>query len=133
MVNTSHCFDWMVLSNYMERMKEAGYRETYQRNVLLNALPANNSKQRKDLVNKTTLYRPLGYRKVERREKRMKERDWAGQGFIAPIIISAPVRARTVGRTMSGMIKVLKFDNKTWSWLRNFRRWLMRRVTARSD
>ena len=61
MVNTSHCFDWMVLSNYMERMKEAGYRETYQRNVLLNALPANNSKQRKDLVNKTTLYRPLGY------------------------------------------------------------------------
>ena len=56
------------------------------------------------MVNKTTLYRPLGYRKVERREKRMKERDWAGQGFIAPIIISAPVRARTVGRTMSGMI-----------------------------
>ena len=74
----------------MERMKKAGYRETYRRNVLMSALAVYDSKQKKDLADETPLNRPSGYKKIERRrEKRKKKKDWTGEKFIAPIIIPA--------------------------------------------
>ena len=95
MVNTSRRLDWTeyfvpVLTNYMERMKKAGYRETYRRNVIMTALDVYDSKQKKDLAGETPLNRPSGYKKVERRrEKKKKKKDWAGKEYIAPIIIPA--------------------------------------------
>ena len=95
MVNTSRRLDWTeyfvpVLTNYMERMKKAGYRETYRRNVLMNALAVYDTKQKRDVAEETPLNRPTGYRKVERRrEKKIKKKSWTGGEYIAPIIIPA--------------------------------------------
>ena len=95
MVNTSRRLDWTeyfvpALTNYMERMKKAGYRETYRRRVIMAALKVYDSKQKKDLADETPLNRPSGYKKVERRrEKRRKKKDWAGKEYIAPIIVPA--------------------------------------------
>ena len=74
----------------MERMKKAGYRETYRRNVLMNALAVYDTKQKRDVAEETPLNRPTGYRKVERRrEKKIKKKSWTGGEYIAPIIIPA--------------------------------------------
>ena len=111
------------LTNYMERMKKAGYRETYRRNVIMTALDVYDIKQKKDLADETPLNRPSGYRKVERRrEERRKKKDWAGKEYIALIITTATPNSelakelrRVVDKESDGKIrlKVVKRGGKS--------------------
>ena len=96
MMNTSRKLDWdtfcaPVISEYMLRMKRAGYGENYRKHVLLNAFAVYDSKIQKDLEGECQLNRPSGYRKAERRKEKLhKKRNWSTKGgFVAPIIVPA--------------------------------------------
>ena len=81
--NTSRKLDWdlfcaPVVTEYMLRMKRAGYNEDYRKHVLLNAFAVYDSKIQKDREGVCPLNRPVGYRKFERRkEKAQKKRNWS--------------------------------------------------------
>ena len=92
--NTSKNLDWdeyvaPVLTDYMTRMKAAGYNENYRKHVLLNALALSDNKVRKAEAGEVPLNRPAGYRKIQRRkEKKKKKKNWGNQGgYLAPIIV----------------------------------------------
>ena len=106
--NTSRKLDWdlfcaPVVTEYMLRMKRAGYNEDYRKHVLLNAFAVYDSKIQKDREGVCPLNRPVGYRKFERRkEKAQKKRNWSTKGgFLAPIIVPA-----TPNGQLAKMIKV---------------------------
>ena len=56
----------LVLSEYMARMKAAGYNKDYWQHVLQNALAIYDAKLRKNDKGMVPLNRPKGYKKVER-------------------------------------------------------------------
>ena len=94
LTNTSRELDWdqyvaPILSEYMARMKAAGYSQDYRQHVLQNALNIYVLKLRKNDEGITPLNRPKGYRKLERRkEKHQKKRNWSQKGgHVAPIIV----------------------------------------------
>ena len=94
LTNTSRELDWdqyvaPILSEYMARMKAAGYSQDYRQHVLQNALNIYDLKLRKNNEGITPLNRPKGYRKLERRkEKHQKKRNWSQKGgHVAPIIV----------------------------------------------
>ena len=78
-----------VLTDYMARMKAAGYDENFRKHVLLNALAVNDGKVRKAEAGEVPLNRPAGYRKIQRRkEKKAKKKNWGNKGgYLAPIIV----------------------------------------------
>ena len=93
-LNTSSRLDWdnqtsPLLTDYMVRMKEAGYNEKYRKMVLERAF-----KNYDRMVNdaddgRKPLHRPKDWQKEERiRDKRRKKHTWATKdGCIASIII----------------------------------------------
>ena len=92
--NTSRELDWdtyvaPVLSEYMARMRAAGYSQDYREHVLRNALAIYDAKLRKNDEGTVPLNRPKGYKKVERMsEKADKRKSWSRKGgFVAPIIV----------------------------------------------
>ena len=94
LMNTSRELDWdqyvvPILSEYMARMKAAGYNQDYRQHVLQNALSVYDAKLRKNDEGVTPLNRPKGYQKLERRkDKHLKRRNWSQKGgHVAPIII----------------------------------------------
>ena len=78
-----------VLSEYMARMRAAGYSQDYREHVLRNALAIYDAKLRKNDEGTVPLNRPKGYKKVERMsEKADKRKSWSRKGgFVAPIIV----------------------------------------------
>jgi hypothetical protein len=93
-LNTSCRLDWdnttsHFLTDYMVRMKEAGYNEKYRKMVLERAFKRYDNMVRDAEDGKKPLHRPKDWQKEERiREKRRKKHSWATRGgCIAPIII----------------------------------------------
>ena len=96
MVNTSPDLSWDQhivphLTEYCRRMMAAGYSQTYRKEIIRNAVNIYDGKLQDDEDGVQPLYRPRGYRKVERRkEKRKKKQSWATRGgYTAPIMIPA--------------------------------------------
>ena len=96
LLNTSRDLDWdqyvaPVLSEYMARMKAAGYNEDYRKHCLQHALKIYDAKLRDNDNGVSPLNRLPGFRKVERRkEKQQKRKGWSQKGgYTAPIIIPA--------------------------------------------
>ena len=96
MVNTSDKLDWNenvapVLTNYMERMLQAGYGQSYRRRVLERALGRYDQMKRDAVDGIRPVNRPKYWMEETRRgNKRKKRHNWStGGGCIAPIMIPA--------------------------------------------
>ena len=96
LLNSSLRLNWEtevapVITDYMARMKIAGYTENYRREVLSHALTIHNDKLKANDEGRRPLYRPKDYRREERRrEKKEKKHLWAKKGgHIAPIFVPA--------------------------------------------
>ena len=93
-LNTSTRLEWSeyvapALTDYMVRMKVAGYDELYRKRTLEQALRIFDKMVIDDEDGVRPIHRPGNWQKEERRnEKRKKKRDWGTKGgCIAPIII----------------------------------------------
>ena len=93
-LNTSSRLDWSrhvapVLTDYMGRMKEAGYDERYRKTTLEQALRMHDKMQEDEKDGNRPVNRPKDWRREERRqEKKKKKHNWATRGgCIAPIFI----------------------------------------------
>ena len=86
--NTSRKLDWdefaaPVVTDYMSRMKQAGYHEDYRKHVLLNALAVYDKKIRDDLDGVCPLNRPAGYQKIQRRKAKLwKKKKLVNKGWL---------------------------------------------------
>ena len=96
MMNCTRRIDWKqetapCVSDYMLRMKEAGYDEKYRKRVLLAAISIYDKKVEDDKRGVRPLFRPKSWQKEERKkEKAYKKKEWATKkGHIAPIFIPA--------------------------------------------
>ena len=95
-LNTSRRLEWdtfvaPALTDYMSRMMAGGYSENYRMNILLNAYAVYDGKVRLDNSGECPLNRPTGYRRIQRRnDKIRKKTEWSTKGgFISPLIIPA--------------------------------------------
>ena len=93
-LNTSGRLDWdtytaPVLTDYMNRMREAGYNENYRKTVLVRALAKYDKMLKNEKDGVQPMNRPKDWNKDERRlTKRGKRHSWSTRGgYIAPIII----------------------------------------------
>ena len=93
-MNCSKRLDWEkdtapILSEYMRRMKEAGYQEKYRKNVVRKAINIYNIKLEDERKGVRPIFRPKTWRKEERsKEKENKKKDWGTRkGHIAPIMV----------------------------------------------
>ena len=79
------------ITEYMVRMKEAGYSEGYRRRVLIAAIKIYDQKIEDERKGVRPLFRPKTWKKEERKqEKEMKRKEWATKkGHIAPIFVPA--------------------------------------------
>ena len=79
------------VTEYMVRMKEAGYSEGYRRRVLMAAIKIYDQKIEDERKGVRPLFRPKTWNKEERRkEKETKKKEWATKkGHIAPIFVPA--------------------------------------------
>ena len=105
MLNCSRRLEWKeeaapAVSEYMRRMKVAGYGERYRENVLKQALSVYDNKWKDNEEGVRPVFRPKGYRKEERkREKERKRCDWSKKGGgIAPIFVPATPRSELLKR-----------------------------------
>ena len=105
--NTSHRLDWEketapIVTDYMKRMKEAGYSEKYRRDVLQHALQIYDDNWEEHRRGRRPIFRPKEWKKKERKEeKRNKRLNWANRnGHIAPIFVPT-----TPGGTLMKMMK----------------------------
>ena len=112
LLNTSRDLDWNsyfvpILTDYMVRMKKAGYSESYRRKVLKNALRQYDKKLQMANNGEVPLNRPSNYKKIERRvQKKVKKRSWGTKdNFIAPIIIPSTPNSELVRRLKTVMEK----------------------------
>ena len=94
LLNTSHRQDWKedtasVITEYMRRMKAAGYTEKYRKEILKHALRIYDKKWEDHRSDKQPIFRHKNWKREERRqEKREKKLNWAtGDGHIAPFFI----------------------------------------------
>ena len=96
MVNTSDKLEWNenvapVLTDYMGRMLQAGYDQSYRRRVLERALGRYDQMKRDATDGSRPVNRPKHWMDEMRREdKRKKRHNWStGGGCIAPIMVPA--------------------------------------------
>ena len=94
LLNSSHKLNWEVevapvITEYMRRMKIAGYGEQYRKDVLTHALGIYDKKWEADSNGSRPIFRPKTWKKEERKkEKERKKHDWAMKdGHIAPIFV----------------------------------------------
>ena len=99
-----------VISEYMQRMRDAGYRESYRKGVLQQALAIFNEKMKEERNGVRPMYRPKTWQKEERKKKkRKKKHEWATKGgFIAPIFVPSTPGGELAKR----MRKVMKDEKK---------------------
>ena len=77
-----------IMNDYMIRMKQAGYSESYRKNVLLSALAVYDKKVNDDNSGVMPMNRPTGYMKIERRkQKKQKKKEWGTKGGYCALII----------------------------------------------
>ena len=95
-LNTSPRLDWEQfvapnLTNYMLRMKKAGYGQHYRKNTLKRALGIYDSMKEDEEKGERPLNRPRRWKKDERvMAKKKKVQNWSRKGgFIAPIFVPA--------------------------------------------
>ena len=96
LMNSSPTLDWKkevapVLTEYMQRMKDAGYSEGYRKRILQQALSIYDSKIREEREGQRPVYRPKSWQKEERKKKKRESKhEWATKGgCIAPIFVPA--------------------------------------------
>ena len=94
LMNSSYKLDWRtetapVVTEYMRRMMEAGYNESYRKSVLLHALGIHDNKWEDHRQGKRPIFRPKFWQREERRDEKVKKKhNWATKdGHIAPIIV----------------------------------------------
>ena len=94
LMNCSFRLNWEeetapVITEYMRRMKVAGYAEKYRKEVLEHAIAIYDKKWEQDKNGTRPIFRPKTWKKEERREMREKKRNnWATRdGHIAPIFV----------------------------------------------
>ena len=94
--NTSVKLDWdthtaPILSDYMSRMKQAGYSEDYRKHVLKNALARYDKRLSDDKNGLSPMNRPSGFNFIERKkQKQLKKKNWyAKEGYTAPLFVAA--------------------------------------------
>ena len=95
-LNCSKRLDWEketapVVTDYMLRMRKAGYNETYRETTLTNAINIYAKKVDDEKNNIRPIYRNKNWKKEERRKtKENKKKNWATKnGHIAPIFVPA--------------------------------------------
>ena len=94
LLNSSHRLDWRteiapVITEYMRRMKAAGYGEKYRRDILKHALGIFDKKWEDHRNGVQPIFRPKMWKREERKiAKASKKVNWATQGgYIAPVFI----------------------------------------------
>ena len=94
MLNTSPGLDWQscgapVITDYMVRMREAGYGEVIRRNVLQHAARIYRRMREEDEEGTRPIYRPKSFQRIERTKlKTAKRHSWSSKGgYIAPIFV----------------------------------------------
>ena len=94
MLNTSPKLDWRTfgapfITDYMVRMREAGYGEGMRRDVLQHAARIYGMMRREEEDETRPMYRPKSFQRVERRKaKNAKRHSWSSRGgYIAPIFV----------------------------------------------
>ena len=85
-MNTSSRLDWTeqtapILTDYMVRMREAGYTEIYRKIILEKAFKKHDRIVKDAAEGKTPMHRSKNWKKEERiTEKRRKKHAWATRG-----------------------------------------------------
>ena len=94
LLNCSNKLSWEretapIITEYMLRMKIAGYGERYRENIVRKALLIHKKKMDDDEKGVRPIFRPKFWRKEERkREKERKKKEWGTKrGHIAPIFV----------------------------------------------
>ena len=94
LLNSSPRLDWKtevapVITEYMRRMKDAGYGERYRKSVLEQAIAIYDAKKEEEKNGQRPMYRPRSWQKEERRKKKRESKhDWSTKGgCIAPIFV----------------------------------------------
>ena len=96
LLNCSVKLDWETeiapfVSDYMNRMRVAGYTEEYRRSILESALNIFDEKWKDNNSGKRPIFRPKDWKEEERKEaKERKKLEWSSKGgHIAPIFVPA--------------------------------------------
>ena len=96
LMNCSRELDWSeevapVATEYMYRMKMAGYKEEYRKSIAQSALKIFKLKQDEDREGIRPMFRPRDWKKEERdKAKKNKRKEWATKkGHSAPIFVPA--------------------------------------------
>lgn len=107
LLNSSHRLNWKrdtapVITEYMRRMKVAGYGERYRKEVLKHALGIYDKKWEDHRNGVRPIFRPKTWEKEERKKaKEVKKLNWATKGgHIAPIFVPT-----TPGGTLLKMMR----------------------------
>ena len=94
LMNCAKQLDWRsevapIATEYMYRMKIAGYKEEYRKSIALSALKIFKQKQDDENTGKRPMYRPKDWKRKERdKAKKTKRIEWATKkGHTAPIFV----------------------------------------------
>ena len=105
MLNCSHRLKWEeeaapAVTEYMRRLKVAGYGARYRKNILKQALSIYDKKRKEHEEGRRPIFRPKGYKKEERKkQKAKKKKNWAKKGGgMAPIFVPATPRSELLKR-----------------------------------
>lgn len=115
LLNSAPTLDWdtevaPVITDYMQRMKDAGYGERYRKDILQQAMAIVDSKKKEERNGIRPVFRPKMWQKEERKKKkREKKHEWATKGgYLAPIFVpSSPG-----GELAKRMRQVMKDEKK---------------------
>ena len=110
--NTSSRLNWQdtvapILTDYMQRMKTAGYDENYRMSILKHAMRIHDKMVKEDEDGTRPIHRPHDWQAEARRlDKKRKQHSWSTRGgFVAPIFVPA-----TPGNELAGMMKQVAED-----------------------
>ena len=82
-------FEAPFITDYMVRMRQAGYGEAMRMSVLQHAERIYEQMRKEDAEGTIPMYREKGYQRVERKKKKeAKKNNWSSKGgYIAPIMV----------------------------------------------
>ena len=81
-------FEAPFITDYMVRMRQAGYGEAMRMSVLQHAERIYEQMRKEDAEGTRPMYREKGYQRVERK-KEAKKYNWSGKGvYIAPLMVT---------------------------------------------
>ena len=97
-----------IVTEYMKRMREAGYKETYRKNVLRKAVNIYKKKVEDDEKGIRPIFRQKHWKREERKkEKERKKKEWGTEkGHIAPIFVPA-----TPGGELAKAMQIVADEN----------------------